>query len=71
MKQLKFCFINVITGTGFKLDFKQEAKKKNIPSYKRFKKSKIHVTGKNCIPSEVYQSLFGKSSQPIISKQEH
>ena len=40
MKQLKFCFINVITGTGFKLDFKQEAKKKISHLIKDSRKAK-------------------------------
>lgn len=45
---------NVITGTGFKLDFISEKKKHTILSHKRFKKSKILAMGKkSCIASTI------------------
>ena len=61
MKQLQLHLIsstqqkkNVITRTGFKLDFISEKKKHTILSHKRFKKSKILAMGKkSCIASTI------------------
>ena len=44
---------NIITGTGLKLYLIPETTKDIISPHKRFKKSKIHVTGKSCISSRI------------------